>query len=124
MITQNIGTCAQSEENYGISVGLAMPVINVADSSSCPAMYICPNDLAILDPNECVATSDLIIEHDLKSIPIQFWPDLYDEIPHKIPNHYPPAARKLEFKSKTPLFICKIYKQPISKSGFKRGQRR
>ncbi len=43
--------------------------------------------------------------------------------PWKVPNHYPPAPLKLEYKSKAPRFISKKYKQPVSRSGFKRGQR-
>ena len=31
--------------------------------------------------------------------------------------------KKLEFKSKAPGFIYKTFKQPISKTGFRRGQR-
>ena len=37
---------------------------------------------------------------------------------------YDPAPRKLEYISKAPKFIHKTIKQPVSRAGYKRGQRR
>ncbi len=47
----------------------------------------------------------------------------YELEPWKVPNHYPSAPHKLIYKSKAPLFQHKNFKQPVSKSGFKKGQR-
>lgn len=100
--------------------------IDEYDGTACsavPCMYICPNDLMILDPNERVAISDLIIETDIEPVPVQFWIALYKERPHECPVYFNPAPKKLEFKSNAPAFIHKNFKQPLAKSGFKRGQR-
>jgi len=56
------------------------------------------------------------------------WPKFheidFEKNPHMVPNHYPPAPKKIEFKSKAPAYTHKIIIQPLSGPGFKRGQRR
>ena len=42
--------------------------------------------------------------------------------PHRVPNHYPAAPVKLEFKSQAPVFIHGNIKQPF-RDGFYRGNR-
>jgi len=47
----------------------------------------------------------------------------YDK-PWRAPVHYPPAPRTIVSDSATIRKILTIYKQPTSRSGFRRGQRR
>lgn len=57
-------------------------------------------------------------------MPIPLWPELYEDAPHRVPNHYPPAPRKIEARRQAPAMAHKVLKQPVARAGFKRGQRR
>ncbi len=70
------------------------------------------------------AMSDTAVVYEAAPYPAQFWSELYGDAPHRAPNHYPPAPPKIQFKS-TALVKPKItIKQPVSKAGFNKGQRR
>ncbi len=94
-------------------------------SSTGVCIYICPNDLMVLDPNMLTDVEpDLVVEFETMQCLVPLWPELYIDEPHRVPNHYPPAPRKIEpilAVIRTPLITRK---QPIARSGFRRGQRR
>lgn len=107
MIFDNIDPCATS----------TMPTI--CDDSY---LYICPNDLYTVDPYEQRGF------HNKKNISIypfdidMPWIFKFDE-PWKAPIHYQPAPKKLIFKSIHTIKNKITIKQPVSRSGFRRGQR-
>lgn len=59
------------------------------------------------------------------TLPAGYWAmlEVYKLVPHQVPAYFEKAPRKIEFKSEAPGFIHKKIKQPVSRSGFKRGQR-
>lgn len=85
-------------------------------------LYICPNDLMILDPSVLDGIEpDFVIT---ESVPVQFWPELYHEDPHTVPNYFEPAPKKIQ--PKTTNLTCgiqTILKQPCARMGFRRGNR-
>ena len=69
-------------------------------------------------------SSNIFISGPYISITIQVPQHSLEDEPWKVPNHYAPAPIKIEFKSVAPKLVHKKLKQPASKSGFKRGQRK
>ena len=117
------GTYADSSDKCIIVTNSASNRDETATTSN-PCMYIVADDFYI-DPNEYTGTEPHIkISDTLIETPVQFWPDLYLEEPQKCLACFESAPLKLEYKTNARRFIHKILKQPVSKTGFKRGQRR
>lgn len=69
-------------------------------------------------------SDELLITKELKPRLINISPWLFDFTePWKSPVHYPQAHLKIKGRSATVKKNFTTYKQPIAKSGFKRGQR-
>ncbi len=122
---QDQNTAVAHDYDPGTNTSEIIIIVGDADSGTAVNAYI---QLRKLGMDVCLLERDPepepFVSFELKYMGIPAWPELYGDAPHRAPNHYPPAPPKIQFKS-TALGKPKVtIKQPVSKAGFKRGQRR
>ncbi len=114
MATISSGSDTGVVHDYDPGTGDTSGIIIVGDCDSGPALetYIALRQMGM---NVCLIEREPDPEPEpffpVECMDIPAWPELYGGAPHRVPNHYPPAPKKLIGKS-APLKINHRIKQP------------
>ena len=111
----------------GFDVGtgdtIAIIIVGSCDCGTAIHAYL-GVQVTLIDINDVPEPEEKPFLLSIRYMGIPAWPELYGDAPHCVPNHYSPAPPKIQYNSTVPYKTKITIKQPVSKAGFKRGQRR